>query len=55
MILNNYYLDKERLALVVIDVQDSLVKAMRPEVSEAVIRNVDILIHTGKTLRMPIF
>jgi nicotinamidase-related amidase len=54
MNLNNYCLDKKRLALAVIDVQDSLVKAMRPEVSEVVIRNVDTLIHTAKTLRIPI-
>ena len=47
MNLDSYYLDKKRLALVVIDVQDSLVKAMRPEVSEVVIRNIGILIHTA--------
>ncbi|MBW2341885.1 MAG: isochorismatase family protein [Deltaproteobacteria bacterium] len=54
MTLNNYYLNKKGLALVVIDVQDSLVKAMRPEVSEFVIRDIGILIHTAKTLEFPI-
>jgi nicotinamidase-related amidase len=54
MNLDSYYLDKKKLALVVIDVQDSLVKAMKPEVSEVVIRNIGILIHTAKTLEFPI-
>ena len=54
MNLDSYYLDKKRLALVVIDVQDSLVQAMKPEVSEAVIRNISILIHAAKTLEFAI-
>jgi len=54
MNLDSYYLDKKKLALIVIDVQDSLVKAMKPEVSEVVIRNIGILIHTAKTLEFPI-
>jgi len=54
MNLDSYYLDKKRLALVVIDVQDSLVQAMKPEVSEVVIRNISILIHAAKTLEFAI-
>jgi len=54
MTLNNCYLNKKGLALIIIDVQDSLVQAMRPEVSEVVIRNISILIHAAKTLEFAI-
>ena len=54
MNVNRYYPDRKNLALLVIDVQDSLAQAMKPEVSEVVIRNIGILIHAAKTFKMPI-
>jgi nicotinamidase-related amidase len=54
MNVNRYYPDRKHSALLVIDVQDSLVQAMKPEVSDVVIRNIGILIHSAKTLTMPI-
>ncbi len=50
----SFQMERQNGALVIIDVQGALVKAMDPEVVTRVIRNVQILIAFAKEMKMPI-
>lgn len=52
--LEAFWLDREKAALVVIDVQQRLVPSMAPEVYEQTRRNLDLLIQGAELLQVPV-
>ena len=54
MELKNFYLDKDRIIFMVIDVQEALAAAMKPGVIKDVLRNIRLLIEVAKAFELPI-
>lgn len=52
--MNKFVLDKDQSVLMVIDIQDRLVPAMKTKIADKVIKNTNILISSAKELGMPI-
>lgn len=52
--MDKFFLNKGNAALIIIDVQDRLVPAMKPEIKEAIIKNCGHLIELSKMLSIPI-
>ncbi len=45
---------KEELALIIIDAQDSLMKAMEPEIKQKTVNNIKLLIASAQKLNIPL-
>ena len=54
MELNKYILKSEEMVLVIIDIQEKLLKAMQEDVAEEVVKNNLILIELSKLYKIPI-
>jgi nicotinamidase-related amidase len=52
--MSNLKLDRDRCALLVIDIQEKLAAAMEPEVMEKVLRNTNILLEAARRLGIPV-
>lgn len=48
-------LERERTAVLLVDIQERLLPAMPPEVRESVVRNARLLVGGAKALRLPVF
>ncbi len=52
--LKRFQLDKNTAVLVVVDVQERLVPAMKEDVSEKLLKNIDFLLSSSKLLELPV-
>ena len=54
MDIENFFINRDNTALLVIDIQERLIAAMKPEIQESIKKNTSILIETSKIHNMPI-
>lgn len=52
--MNKFILDKDQTVLMVVDIQDRLVPAMKTKIADKVIKNTNTLLSSAKELGMPI-
>ncbi|SHJ21098.1 Nicotinamidase-related amidase [Malonomonas rubra DSM 5091] len=53
-IKDKFWLQKEQAALVVVDIQEKLVPAMDPAISERLVKHVDMLVQAFQAMELPI-